>query len=67
MGRWSRVVNYGAGSAVNSGPAPKPQWLTRPGDLSKVHDGLKQVGFNLDEAVKITAGNWLRVYKEVFR
>jgi microsomal dipeptidase-like Zn-dependent dipeptidase len=66
MGRWSRIVNYGAGSATNSGPAPKPQWLSRPGDLSKVADGLKQVGFNQDEADKITAGNWLRVYGRVF-
>jgi len=66
MGRWSRVVNYGAGSATNSGVAPKPQWLTRPADLAKVHAGLKQAGFNREEVDKITAGNWLRVYGEVF-
>ena len=66
MGRWSRVMNYGAGSANNPGVAPKPQWLTKPGDLGKVHDGLRQVGFNSEEVDKITAGNWLRVYEEVF-
>jgi len=27
---------------------------------------LKQVGFNPEETSKITAGNWLRVYREVF-
>jgi membrane dipeptidase len=29
MGRWSRVVNYGAGAVTSSGPAAKPQWFTR--------------------------------------
>jgi len=66
MGRWSRVVNYGAGSAGNSGPAAKPQWFARPGDLSKVPAGLREAGFSAEEAEKITAGNWLRVYGEVF-
>jgi microsomal dipeptidase-like Zn-dependent dipeptidase len=66
MGRWSRIVNYGAGSASNAGPAPKPQWFTRPADLSKVHAGLKQVGLNAEEVAKIASGNWLRVYREVF-
>jgi len=66
MGRWSRAIDYGAGSATNAGPVPKPQWFGRPGDLSKVADGLKQVGFNPEETSKITAGNWLRVYREVF-
>lgn len=66
MGRWSRVVNYGAGSAANSGPAPKPQWFSGVADLAKVHGGLREVGFNPEEAEKITAGNWLRVYADVF-
>ena len=66
MGRWSRVVNYGAGSATNSGVAEKPQWFTRPSDLSKVNGGLIEVGFSDEEAGKITSGNWLRVYGEVF-
>jgi membrane dipeptidase len=66
MGRWSRTVNYGAGSAANSGPAPEPQWFTRPSDLSKVHAALKHVGVNAEESAKITSGNWLRVYRETF-
>lgn len=66
MGRWSRIVNFGAGSTANPGVASKPQWLTRPGDLSKVHGGLRDVGLNAEEIEKITAGNWLRVYQEVF-
>ena len=30
MGRWSRSVNYGAGSAASSGPVADPRWLTPP-------------------------------------
>ncbi|MBV9136402.1 MAG: dipeptidase [Hyphomicrobiales bacterium] len=66
MGRWSRSVNYGAGSAASADPVSDPRWLTRPADLSKVSDGLKRVGFSEEECEKITAGNWLRVYGEVF-
>ena len=66
MGRWSRSVNYGAGSAASSGPVADPLWLTRPSDLGKVDAGLEKLGFGPDERHKITAGNWLRVYGEVF-
>ena len=66
MGRWSRSVNYGAGSAANADPVSDPRWLTRPSDLGKVQEGLKRVGFTEEECEKITAGNWLRVYAEVF-
>jgi membrane dipeptidase len=66
MGRWSRSVNYGAGSAASSGPVADPLWLTRPSDLGKVDAGLEKLGFSPDERHKITAGNWLRVYGEVF-
>jgi microsomal dipeptidase-like Zn-dependent dipeptidase len=66
MGRWSKVMNYGAGSATNSGPAPKPKWLSNPAEFGKVQDGLKEVGFNPAEVEKIAAGNWLRVYGAVF-
>jgi microsomal dipeptidase-like Zn-dependent dipeptidase len=66
MGRWSRIVNYGAGSGKNTGPVADPRWLKSPADLGKVEGGLKQLGFSPQERHKITAGNWLRVYREVF-
>ena len=66
MARWSRSVNYGAGSAASSGPVADPRWLRRPSDLAKVKEGLRRFGFTEEEREKITAGNWLRVYREVF-
>jgi microsomal dipeptidase-like Zn-dependent dipeptidase len=66
MGRWSRVVNYGAGSPASSGPPPEADWLKNPGDFSKIAGGLAEIGFHAAEVEKITAGNWLRVYAAAF-
>lgn len=65
-GRWTRGVDYGAGSAANPGKVSKPDWLLKAGQLNTVAGGLKRVGFNADEIAKITGGNWLRLYRAVF-
>ncbi|MGE8064064.1 membrane dipeptidase [Pseudomonas sp. NPDC089569] len=65
-GRWTRTVQYGAGSAASPGPARKPEWLLKAGQLNVVADGLQRAGFNPQEAAKILGGNWLRLYEEVF-
>jgi microsomal dipeptidase-like Zn-dependent dipeptidase len=65
MGRWSKVVNYGAATAGNSEPAGKLEWLQRPSALGSVAEGLRGVGFNPEEVDKIMFKNWLRVYGEV--
>lgn len=66
-GHWTRGVDYGAGSAARPGKVPKPEWLQRTSDLAKVRQGLLDVGFSESERDKILFGNWLRVYREVFR
>jgi microsomal dipeptidase-like Zn-dependent dipeptidase len=65
-GRWTRGVDYGAGSAANPGKVSKPDWLLQAGQLQSVVGGLKRVGFNDAEVGKITGGNWLRLYRAVF-
>lgn len=62
-GRWTRSVQYGAGSAKNSGPSEKPAWIKTVDGLAKVAPALKGVGMSAEEVEKITAGNWLRVYR----
>jgi membrane dipeptidase len=66
MGRWTRGIDYGAASAARPGKAPPPEWFTEVHHLSRIPDGLRRVGFKPDELEKITSGNWLRVYGEVF-
>ncbi len=65
-GRWTRGIDYGAGSAANPGKVAKPEWLLKAGQLPAVEGGLKRVGFKQDEIAKIMGGNWLRLYQAVF-
>jgi len=62
-GRWTRSVQYGAGSAAKPGPSEKPAWLKKISGLAAVGPALAKLGFNAEEVEKITAGNWLRVYR----
>ena len=65
-GRWTRGVDFGAGSASNTGKAPPADWFKEPENLGLVAEGLARKGFNADEVAKLTHGNWHRVYKAVF-
>jgi membrane dipeptidase len=65
-GRWTRTVQYGAASAANPGPTPKPEWIKTVDKLSTIRQGLLDVGLAPDEAGKVVGGNWLRLYRQVF-
>lgn len=66
MGRWTRGVDYGAGSASKPGKVPPPDWMPEVGDIRLIPGGLAEFGFSPEEVAKITGGNWLRLYREVF-
>lgn len=66
MGRWTRGIDYGAASAARPGKAPPPAWFQEVHHLGLLPGGLKDVGFNPAEVDKITHGNWLRLYRDVF-
>jgi microsomal dipeptidase-like Zn-dependent dipeptidase len=66
MGRWTRGIDYGAAPASRPGKAPPPAWFTEVHHLGLLPGGLAQVGFSPTEVEKITSGNWLRLYREVF-
>jgi membrane dipeptidase len=66
-GRWTRGVDYGAGSATNAGVALPPDWSQDVDEFRKIPDGLLAAGFNREEADKILSSNWLRVYSQTFR
>jgi len=65
-GRWTRGVDYGAGSAARPGKVAPPDWFSSVRDLSKITEGLKRAGFSQAETDKITHSNWLRLYRDVF-
>ncbi|WP_323039559.1 dipeptidase [Gemmobacter sp.] len=66
MGRWSRQLNYGAGSAAAPGAVEKPEWLPAADRLADLVPALRDVGFSDEEVAKIMGGNWLRLYGSVF-
>ena len=66
MGRWTRGIDYGAASAARPGKAPPPAWFQEVHHLGLLPGGLKEIGFNGEEVAKITSGNWLRLYRDVF-
>jgi microsomal dipeptidase-like Zn-dependent dipeptidase len=66
MGRWTRGVDYGAGSVARPGKVPPPDWFQELEDIAIIPEGLRRAGFSAAEADKITSGNWLRVYDAVF-
>jgi hypothetical protein len=66
MGRWTRGIDYGAATAARPGKAPPPAWFTEVHHLGLLPGGLRDVGFSALEVEKITSGNWLRLYRDVF-
>lgn len=67
QGRWTRGVNYGAGSAARPGAVLPPEWFQNFEDMSVIPGGLRAVGFQAEEVEKITHKNWLRIYEATFR
>ena len=65
-GRWTRSVQYGAGSADRPGAVAKPELLERPEQLGDLAEALRSTGFAEAEVAKIMGGNWLRLYETVF-
>jgi microsomal dipeptidase-like Zn-dependent dipeptidase len=65
-GRWTRGVDYGAGSPARPGKVPPADWLKDLSGLGTIAGGLSRAGFNPEEVDKITHKNWLRVYADTF-
>ena len=66
VGRWSKSIDYGEGSADNPGFPPMPDWFQDNRDWGNVREGLAQVGFNADEIDGLMGNNWLRFYETEF-
>jgi microsomal dipeptidase-like Zn-dependent dipeptidase len=65
-GRWSRVADYGEGSAGNAGWPEQPGWFGNSTHYGVIADGLKQAGFDGADVEKIMGQNWLRFFRESF-
>ena len=66
VGRWSKVVDYGEGSASNAGFPDMPTWFADNRDFGNVASGLADAGFVQAEIDGIMGGNWLKFYETSF-
>ena len=66
VGRWSKQIDYGEGSAAAPGFPPQPDWFRDNRDFGNIEDGLRATGMNADEVAGIMGGNWYRFYQQNF-
>jgi membrane dipeptidase len=66
VGRWTKKIDYGEGSATNAGFPDMPPWFNDNRDFSNIEQGLLDVGFNAQDTAKIMGNNWLRFFDENF-
>lgn len=66
VGRWSKVIDYGEGSAQNAGFPPMPEWFGGNRDFGNIREGLLAQGLSREDVDGIMGGNWHRFYMESF-
>ena len=66
VGRWTKEIDYGEGSASDAGFPSMPEWFKDNRDFGNIEQGLKDIGFSNDETAGIMGENWLRFYDENF-
>ncbi len=66
VGRWTKEIDYGEGSADNAGFMDQPGWFRDNRDFKNIAKGLETVGFLPDEIAGIMGENWLNFYDRSF-
>ena len=66
VGKWTKEIDYGEGSASNPGFPEMPNWFRDNRDWHNILQGLKKIGFNDEEVKKIKGENWLNFFKKSF-
>ncbi|MGH1416444.1 MAG: membrane dipeptidase [Pelagimonas sp.] len=66
VGRWSKDIDYGEGSADKPGFPDMPEWFRDNRDFGNIDDGLRAVGMTPDEIAGIRGKNWHRFFATNF-
>ncbi len=66
IGRWTKQMDYGEGSAAAPGFPPMPSWFANNRDFGQISQGLRAAGLREDEVAGIMGDNWLRFFEESF-
>ncbi len=66
VGRWTKKIDYGEGSAAAPGFPPMPEFYKDNKDFPNIAAGLAAVGMSQEDVNKVMGDNWLRFYDENF-
>ncbi|MBO37989.1 MAG: peptidase M19 [Rhodospirillaceae bacterium] len=66
VGRWTKQIDYGEGSASDAGFPPMPSWFCGNRDFGNLVKGLQDYGFLEEDVEKIMGGNWLAFFEKSF-
>jgi microsomal dipeptidase-like Zn-dependent dipeptidase len=66
VGRWTKQIDYGEGSAAHAGFPEMPDWFQDNRHFGNIAVGLRAAGFSKDETSAIMGENWLRFYDANF-
>lgn len=66
VGRWTKQIDYGEGTADNAGFPPMPSWFNDNRDFDNIETGLRSAGFNEREIGGIMGNNWFDFYQDSF-
>jgi len=66
VGRWTKEIDYGEGSASAAGFPDMPDWFRDNRDFGSIEDGLRKAGFSADEVAAVMGGNWISFFERSF-
>ena len=66
VGRWTKGIDFGEGSASAPGFPPQPSWFETNEDFGNIEAGLAAVGFDDAEVGALMGDNWYRFFEENF-
>ena len=66
VGRWTKSIDYGEGSADKPGFPNMPSWFGSNLDFANINEGLKQTGMDAALISKVMGGNWFKFFSESF-
>lgn len=66
VGRWTKSIDYGEGSAASPGFPAMPDWFSDNTHFGQVAEGLAAVGMSQSEVSAVMGGNWQRFFNTSF-
>jgi microsomal dipeptidase-like Zn-dependent dipeptidase len=66
VGRWTKSIDYGEGSASNPGFPPMPSWFKDNRDFGQIATGLRAAGMDQEAVDRVMGGNWRAFFAKSF-